>query len=96
MVQGYYFASSQEASQIDIAKAAGTILKSHGIIESGEPRAISLEEVDATMGDYGYPHIGTYMFAANSRTRAHRAAKLLGYKPSAPSLWDTMEADLLA
>ena len=43
-----------------------------------------------------YPGIGRYMFAANSRSKAERASKLLGYEPKAPSIWETMEADLLA
>ena len=46
------------------------------------------------MSSWGIPHIATYMFAANSRTRADRAKKVLGYEPSAPSLWETLEADL--
>ncbi|KAK5124408.1 hypothetical protein LTR85_001625 [Meristemomyces frigidus] len=94
--EGYYFASSQEASQIDIAKAAGNILKSHGMIDSAEPKAISFEDIAAAYVTRSGYRIGTYMFAANSRTRAHRAAKLFGYEPSAPTLWESMEADLLA
>jgi hypothetical protein len=41
-------------------------------------------------------HIGRYMFAANSRSKAERAPKLFGHEPKAPSIWETMEADLLA
>lgn len=96
MRQGYYFASSQEASQRDIAKAAGTVLKSHGIIETAEPKSVSLDQARGMMSEWGYSDIGTYMFAANSRTRAHRAQKVLGYEPKAPTLWEAMEADLLA
>lgn len=48
------------------------------------------------MSAWGYPHIATYMFAANSRTRADRAKKVLGYKPKAPSLWEVLEADIEA
>ncbi|KAK5169040.1 uncharacterized protein LTR77_006349 [Saxophila tyrrhenica] len=94
-VEGYYFASSQEASQIEIARAAGRILKDQGRIESEEPMQVSLDQVNTMLGDR-MPGLGTYMFAANSRTRADRAKKLFGYEPSHPSLWDTMEADLLA
>lgn len=94
--KGYYFAATQEASQIDIAKAAGKILEAKGIVSDAEPQQIPDQKVDAMLSSWGVPHLGTYMFAANSRTRAHRAAKLFGYEGKSPSLWDTMEADLLA
>jgi hypothetical protein len=48
------------------------------------------------MSDRAIKGLGVYMFAANSRTRAHRAAKLFGYEPKSASLWDSMEADLVA
>jgi len=94
--QGYYFASSSEASQLDFARAAGKILKAHGIVKSEEPRSLPFDQVDGMVSAWGVPHIGTYIFAANSRTRPDRAKKTLDYEPKAPSLWDTMEADLLA
>lgn len=94
--KGYYFASSQEASQIDIAKATGKILKSHGRIQDAEPKQLPLETVSDMIKRPSGKTIGTYMFAANSRTKSERAPKVLGYEPEAPSLWETMEADLLA
>lgn len=93
---GYYFTASQEASQLDIAKAAGKILKKHGLIQQEEPKQVSIDQVDAMMESRRYPGIGRYMFAANSRSKAERAPKLLGYEPKAPSIWETIEADLLA
>jgi hypothetical protein len=96
ILKGYYFAASSEASQLDIAKAAGKILEGHGIIDSEEPTSVPLQQLDGMLGGFGIPHIATYMFAANSRTRADRARKVLGYEPKAPSLWDTMGADMLA
>jgi hypothetical protein len=48
------------------------------------------------MSAWGVLHIGTYIFAANSRMRPDRAEKVLDYEPKAPSLWDAMETDLLA
>jgi hypothetical protein len=94
--QGYYFTSSQEATQFDIAVAAGKILKQHGILQNEEPRRCSIEEVYGMLSHYGSPGIGLYMYCANSRTRADRAKKLLGYEPKAASIWESMEADLLA
>ena len=93
---GYYFCASQEATQYDMAKAAGKILKQHGVLENEEPKQVSLEKVNGMLRHYGLPGIALYMYAANSRTRADRAKKVLGYEPSAPSIWETMEADLLA
>lgn len=71
-------------------------MQSKGLIASAEPRSLPLEKVDGMMSAWGYPHIATYMFAANSRTRADRAKKVLGYKPKAPSLWEVLEADIEA
>jgi hypothetical protein len=31
---------------MDFAKAAGKILKAHGIVEPGEPKSLPLEQVD--------------------------------------------------
>ncbi|WPH00457.1 NAD(P)-binding protein [Acrodontium crateriforme] len=93
---GYYFAATQEASQVDIAKAAGKILKATGVLSDAEPCKIADQEVDTMLDSWSIPHLGTYMFAANSRTRAHRAAKLFGYEGKSLSLWEAMEADLSA
>ena len=60
----------------------------------GNAKSVSTEEVDQTMAAFGVPHLGTYMFGANSRSRADRAAKRLGYAPSAPSLWEALEQEL--
>ncbi|KAF8216551.1 NAD(P)-binding protein [Mycena galopus ATCC 62051] len=97
--EGYYFASSQEASQIDMARAAGKILKAHGRLDTAEPKGVSLDTVKGMMSEAskaGYPGLGTCVFAGNSRTRADRATKLFGYEPKALSLWEAMEADLRA
>lgn len=94
--EGYYFASSQEASQRDIAFAAGRILKRHGMLPVEEPREAGEEEVMDMLPQYGRRGIGLYMYAANSRTRSDRAREVLGYVPSAPSIWESMEGDLLA
>ena len=71
------------------------MLKAHDIIDSGEPKSLPLEQVDRMMSAYGIPHIAAYMFAANSRTRADRAKRVFGYQPTAPSIWDSLEADFL-
>ncbi|KAF2088955.1 NAD(P)-binding protein [Saccharata proteae CBS 121410] len=91
---GYYFAASQEASQIDVSRAAGKLLKAKGIIPDSEPVQLPTKQIDAMMASMGIPLIGRYMFASNSRTRSDRARKVLGYEPAAPSLFDTLEADI--
>ena len=83
-------------SQIDISKAVGKILKAQGKIEDAEPKQLPTETVASMLGSRGVKDLGLYMFAANSRTRAHRAEKLFGYKAKHPSFWDTVEADVLA
>ena len=79
-----------------MAKAVGKVLKSHGRLNDAEPKQLPLDTVNGMMKSWGYPGIGSYMFAANSRSRADRAQNLFGYQPKAPSLWETMGADLLA
>ncbi|KAF2175102.1 NAD(P)-binding protein [Zopfia rhizophila CBS 207.26] len=92
--EGYYFASTQEISQLDLAKATGKILKKHNIIDNEEPVQISLEQVDAMLKGRSIPKISRYLFASNSRTRPERAEKLFGYKPSAPTLFEALEQDI--
>jgi nucleoside-diphosphate-sugar epimerase len=95
-LKGYYFTASQEASQYDLAVAAGKVLKRIGVVETEEPKKCTVEEVKAMLSHYGKEDIALYMYAANSRTRADRAKKVLGYQPSAPSIWECIEGDLLA
>lgn len=60
------------------------------------PQSLSLDHVDSMASERGIPHLGTYLFASNSRTRAERARKLFGYKPTAPGIFESMEADFKA
>ncbi|ORY11751.1 NAD(P)-binding protein [Clohesyomyces aquaticus] len=94
--KGYYFASSQEVSQIDLAKATGQILKKQGVIQNEEPIEVSLEHIDSMLQEINYSNISRYLFASNSRTRADRALRLFGYEPKAPTLMETLEADILS
>jgi nucleoside-diphosphate-sugar epimerase len=92
---GYYFAGTQEHSQMDVARATGAILARNGIIESKEPKEVGLEELDSMVNIPGFPRLARYLFASNSRTRAKRAEGLFGYKGEAPGLLETLEADIL-
>jgi hypothetical protein len=94
--QGYYFTASQETSQLDLAKRAGEVLESHGLIKSAEPKQIPVDVVKAMWLGGDWPYLGLYTFACNTRAKADRAKKYLGYQPSSPSVLDCMEDDLLA
>jgi hypothetical protein len=92
---GYYFASTQEHSHLDVAKAAGEILCRHGVIGNQEPVQIGLEQLDDMANIPGFPRLARYLFASNSRTRAERAGKAWGYRGEAPGLLECLEADIL-
>lgn len=94
--EGYYFASTQEVSQLSFAREVGSILQEHGVIADGKPVPITLEKLDSLINYPRYPKIGRYMLAANSRTRAERAEKLFGYAGKEPSLLESLKEDVLA
>jgi nucleoside-diphosphate-sugar epimerase len=92
---GYFFAESQEASQIELAKHAGKILAAKGLIPSAEPKVLPLDVVREMRGGSSWEPMGIYTWASNTRTSCDRSRSELGYKPTAPSLWDTMEGDFM-
>lgn len=94
-IQGYYFAATQELSHIDVAMAAGKILKKIGVVESDEPLQVSLQQLDSMVELPGFPKLARYLYASNSRTRSDRAKRLFGYEGKSPSLWETLEKDIL-
>jgi len=65
------------------------------VLGDAEPKQLSFDEVASMNAGHRWPMLGTYLWASNSRTRSHRAEKLFGYKPGAPTLWEALEADLL-
>jgi nucleoside-diphosphate-sugar epimerase len=93
---GYYFASTQEHSHIDIARATASILHAHGIIGDKEPKEVGLDTLDSMANIPGFPKLARYLFASNSRSRAERAGQLFGYKGQAPGLLETLESDIVA
>jgi nucleoside-diphosphate-sugar epimerase len=92
---GYYFAATQEWSQLELARATGAVLHKQGVIADPEPVEVGLKELDGLANLPGFPLLGRYLFASNSRTRAERAEGLWGYKGEAPSLMDVLESDIL-
>jgi len=96
VLQGYYFVSSQEISQLDLARAVGRTLNAHSLIPTEVPKSLSVETVRQMRGPSSWEPMGVYTWASNTRARADRAREVLGYAPDAPSLLDTLEGDLLA
>jgi hypothetical protein len=68
-------------------------MASLGLIESAEPKEITVEETRSMLGGSGF---SLYLFASNSRSRADRGRNVFGWKPTGPGFLEVMEADLLA
>lgn len=94
LFQGYYHATTQETTQLELAQAVGRILYQKGLIKEKEPKQVPLERVDGMMSSFGFPLLGRYMFASNARTVAMRAKDVLGWEPKAPSIWDVLDQDV--
>jgi nucleoside-diphosphate-sugar epimerase len=92
---GYYFAGTQEHSQLDLAKATARILHKHGVIEATDVEEVGLKKIDGMVNLFGFETLGRYLFASNSRTKAERAEKLFGYKGEAPGLMQDLEQDVM-
>jgi nucleoside-diphosphate-sugar epimerase len=92
---GYYFAGTQEHSQIDLARETGRILYERGVINDAKPVQVGLEQLDAMVNVSEFPELRRYLFASNSRTRAERAGRLFEYKAQAPGLMEVLESDIL-
>ena len=69
-------------------------MHSRGLIDEAEPKRLSVDEVNGLAQHPRFPMLGKYLFASNSRTLPRRAEKCFGYAPKAPSLWESLEADL--
>ncbi|KAJ6790347.1 hypothetical protein PWT90_10334 [Aphanocladium album] len=93
--EGYYFATGQELSQLDLAKAAGEILHKHGLIPTKEPKSLTVNDVREMRGGSSWEPMGVYTWACNTRVRPDRATSLLGFAPSAPTVLEILEQDLL-
>jgi len=92
--EGYFFCTSQEATQKDTAVATAKILHAKGVLPTAETKQVSEDVIAGSLAERYQSDMGFYLFASNSRSKPDRAAKEFGYKPKAPSLWETLEADL--
>jgi nucleoside-diphosphate-sugar epimerase len=79
-----YFGTSGEHACVDVAKAIAPILKRRGLVETDQTQSVQLSD---------YPFL--QWVANNSRTKADRGFAL-GWKPTQPSIVDTLEEDIAA
>ncbi|KAF2174958.1 NAD(P)-binding protein [Zopfia rhizophila CBS 207.26] len=94
--EGYYFTVTQETSQLELAIAAGKILKAHGLIETEKPKRVSIDQIRNMCSSSGWAFDGLYTFASNTRAKSDRAQKYLDYVPKQPTVFECMEEDLLS
>lgn len=81
-IDGYYFAESGEYIWGEVSQAVASAACEQGFIPSDEVVAVSVDEADQ-LTPWGAVQWGT-----NSRCRAIRARKVLGWVPNGPSLKD--------
>lgn len=80
--KGYYFIENGEHVWGQVSKAIASAARKQGFIPSDNVVSVSAEEMDKLI-----PY-GSILFGANSRCKAIRARKLLGWSPKQRSLED--------
>lgn len=83
--EGYYFAQEDEHLWANVSRKLAQRAKAGGYLKEDDVVSISAEDAAP------FHPFGGYLWGANSRSRASRAKKLLGWKPSAPSVFDTLD-----
>jgi hypothetical protein len=87
--KGYYFAENGEIVWREMAKKIAEDAKKQGLIETDEVKAVSPDTANELLP------WGAFMWGTNSRSRAIRARKLLGWNPVQKSAIDEA-ADIVA
>ncbi len=82
--EGYYFTENGEHVWGDISKGVASAAHKQGFLESDEVVTVTAEEADKLT-----PY-GSMVWGANSRCKAIRARKLLGWSPKERSLMDEL------
>lgn len=82
--EGYYFSETGAFAWGDIGKAIAKIAYEKRLINAAEVDTITAEEADSITP------FGSYMWGTNSRCKASRASKVLGWKPTQKSLKDLL------
>ncbi|KAF1936020.1 NAD dependent epimerase/dehydratase family protein [Clathrospora elynae] len=82
--EGYYFAENGDFCWGDIGRGIAKIAFEKKLINNDEVDNVSKEEADKLTV------MGSYMWGSNSRCKAIRARKLLGWTPTMKSLFDLL------
>ena len=82
--EGYYFTENEDFVWGDVSQWVATEAKKQGLIKDDKVQSFTKEQAD------GLTTWGSAMWGANSRARAVRARKLLGWEPKCASLKDTI------
>ncbi|KAJ3268739.1 hypothetical protein HK104_005289 [Borealophlyctis nickersoniae] len=90
---GYYFVESGEHNFKDLAQAIAGALKKNGGIGDGEMQGLDENGAKELFGDLWQLAWGA--LGGNSRARGDRIRDL-GWKPTAPALFDEVEGDVVA
>lgn len=80
--EGYYFTENGEITWGEVSKLVATAAHKQGFLQADEVVTVTGAEADELA-----PH-ASFMFGTNSRCKAIRARKLLGWSPRARSLED--------
>ncbi|KAF1957570.1 NAD dependent epimerase/dehydratase family protein [Byssothecium circinans] len=83
--QGYYFAESGEFVWGDISRAVAKAAADRKLIADAEVESVGLEEADKLR------QWGSFLWGTNSRGKAIRARKLLGWEPKQKKLVDILD-----
>ncbi|BFZ65227.1 hypothetical protein YB2330_006390 [Saitoella coloradoensis] len=92
--EGFYFADSGEEYLKDMAQHVfdAVVKKAGWALVDTVPVQTPL--TDSEVEKYYGGAFGYWIFAGNSRSRANRARKELGWKPEAPGLWETLDEEV--
>lgn len=81
---GYYFSEAGTFAWGDVGKAIAKIAHEKKLIDTNEVDSITTDDADKLLP------MGSYLWGTNSRCKAQRAGKVLGWKPQEKSLMDLL------
>lgn len=88
--EGYYFCEAGDLVWGDVARQVAKSAHKQGFIKEDQVKEYTADEVK------NISSFGPALWGCNSRCRAVRAGKLLGWKASSPSLKEEIDATVLA
>ncbi|KAI9837874.1 MAG: hypothetical protein M1837_002694 [Sclerophora amabilis] len=87
--EGYYFVENGEHTWGEVISAVAESAHQRGLVSSSKVDQVSKDEAE------GLQPFGSILWGGNSRCRAQRLPAL-GWKPSAPSIFDTIDSTVAA